>query len=149
RQRQLRHGRARCGDLPDCLQGCRAGIWIFRAGDISFFHGHHRGAAPWREAGRRAAAIAAQLGETAAHVQQFAEAILTTDTRAKIASAEIKIGDRQVRLLGVAKGAGMIAPRLVPHATMLVYLFTDASVASHDLQKLLNDAVQPTFNCIS
>ena len=93
--------------------------------------------------------IAAQLGETAAHVQQFAEAILTTDTRAKIASAEIKIGDRQVRLLGVAKGAGMIAPRLVPHATMLVYLFTDASVASHDLQKLLNDAVQPTFNCIS
>lgn len=93
--------------------------------------------------------IAAQLGETAAHVQQFAAAILTTDTRAKIASAEVKIGDRQVRLFGVAKGAGMIAPRLIPHATMLVYLFTDASVAPPDLQRLLNDAVKPTFNCIS
>jgi len=93
--------------------------------------------------------IAAQLGETSAHVQQFAEAILTTDTRAKIASAEVKVGNRQVHLFGVAKGAGMIAPRLVPHATMLVYLFTDASVAAPDLQTLLNDAVQPTFNCIS
>ncbi|MHB8389074.1 MAG: bifunctional glutamate N-acetyltransferase/amino-acid acetyltransferase ArgJ [Acidobacteriaceae bacterium] len=93
--------------------------------------------------------IAAQLGEKAAHVQQFAEAILTTDTRAKIASAELKIGHRQIRLFGVAKGAGMIAPRLIPHATMLVYLFTDASVAPPDLQRLLNDAVKPTFNCIS
>jgi glutamate N-acetyltransferase/amino-acid N-acetyltransferase len=93
--------------------------------------------------------MAIQLGESSAHVQQFAEAILTTDTRAKIASLQINIGDKQVHLFGVAKGAGMIAPQLVPHATMLVYIFTDANVAAADLQKFLNDAIEPTFNCIS
>jgi len=93
--------------------------------------------------------MATQLGESPAHVQQFAEAILTTDTRAKIASLEINIGDKQVHLFGVAKGAGMIAPQLVPHATMLVYIFTDAKVEAADLQKFLNEAIEPTFNCIS
>lgn len=94
-------------------------------------------------------AIAIQLGDTADHLRQFAEAILTTDTRAKIASVEIGIGDGRVRLFGVAKGAGMIAPRLVPHATMLCYIFTDAKVTASDLQQFLNDAAEPTFNCIS
>ena len=93
--------------------------------------------------------IATRLGESAAHVQQFSEAILTTDTRAKIASVAIDMDDRQVHLFGVAKGAGMIAPQLVPHATMLVYIFTDAKVEAPDLQKFLNDAIEPTFNCIS
>ncbi|MHB1958304.1 MAG: bifunctional glutamate N-acetyltransferase/amino-acid acetyltransferase ArgJ [Acidobacteriaceae bacterium] len=93
--------------------------------------------------------IATRLGESAAQVQQFAEAILTTDTRAKIASVAIDMGDKQVHLFGVAKGAGMIAPQLVPHATMLVYIFTDAKVEAPDLQKFLNDSVEPTFNCIS
>ncbi len=93
--------------------------------------------------------VATQLGDTAAHVQQFAEAILTTDTRAKIASVAINFGDTPVHLLGVAKGAGMIAPQLLPHATMLVYIFTDANVLASDLQKFLNDAIEPTFNCIS
>jgi glutamate N-acetyltransferase / amino-acid N-acetyltransferase len=93
--------------------------------------------------------ITAALGDTAGHLQQFAEAILTTDTRAKIASLQIDIDDKPVHLLGVAKGAGMIAPQLVPHATMLVYIFTDANVAAADLQKFLNDAIEPTFNCIS
>ncbi|MHB1935817.1 MAG: bifunctional glutamate N-acetyltransferase/amino-acid acetyltransferase ArgJ [Acidobacteriaceae bacterium] len=93
--------------------------------------------------------MATQLGDTSAHLQQFAEAILTTDTRAKIASVAINIGDKPVHMLGVAKGAGMIAPQLVPHATMLVYIFTDANVKAPDLQKFLNDAIEPTFNCIS
>ena len=93
--------------------------------------------------------IAAHLGESSAHLEQFAEAILTTDTRAKIASTEIKIAGKPVRIFGVAKGAGMIAPQLVPHATMLVYIFTDADVAASDLQKYLNEAMEPTFNCIS
>ncbi|MGC1872930.1 MAG: bifunctional glutamate N-acetyltransferase/amino-acid acetyltransferase ArgJ [Acidobacteriaceae bacterium] len=93
--------------------------------------------------------IATQLGESPAHVQQFAEAILTTDTRTKIASLQIDIGDKQVHLFGVAKGAGMIAPQLVPHATMLVYIFTDAKVEAADLQNFLNEAIEPTFNCIS
>ena len=93
--------------------------------------------------------IATQLGESPAQVQQFAEAILTTDTRAKIASLEVNIGGKPVHVFGMAKGAGMIAPQLVPHATMLVYIFTDAAVTAPDLQKFLNDAIEPTFNCIS
>ncbi|HTU52234.1 MAG TPA: bifunctional glutamate N-acetyltransferase/amino-acid acetyltransferase ArgJ [Acidobacteriaceae bacterium] len=93
--------------------------------------------------------IATQLGESSAHVQQFAEAILTTDTRAKIASLQIDINGKQVHLFGVAKGAGMIAPQLVPHATMLVYIFTDAKLEATDLQKFLDEAIEPTFNCIS
>ncbi len=93
--------------------------------------------------------IATQIGTSSAHVQQFAEAILTTDTRAKIASLEINIDAKQVRLFGVAKGAGMIAPELVPHATMLVYIFTDAEIEAADLQTFLNEAIEPTFNCIS
>jgi glutamate N-acetyltransferase/amino-acid N-acetyltransferase len=93
--------------------------------------------------------IASELGETPTHLQQFSEAILTTDTRAKIASSAIEIGGRQINILGVAKGAGMIAPQLVPHATMLVYIFTDAKIAAGDLQDFLNRAVEPTFNCIS
>ena len=54
-----------------------------------------------------------------------------------------------MRLAGVCKGAGMIHPQLVPHATMLVYLFTDAGVTPADLDTLLRGAVEPTFNRIS
>ncbi len=93
--------------------------------------------------------IAAALGKTSAHLQQFAEAILTTDTRAKMASAAFETDGKQVNILGVAKGAGMIAPQLVAHATMLVYIFTDAKVPAGDLQNFLHRAVEPTFNCIS
>lgn len=93
--------------------------------------------------------ISAKLGSTSAHVQQFAEAILTTDTRAKIAHAHVTIMGKPIRIFGVAKGAGMIYPQLVPHATMLVYLFTDAKIAAADLRALLHGAVEETFNCIS
>ena len=93
--------------------------------------------------------IASELGNSAAHLQQFAEAILTTDTRAKMASAVLSIGGKKVNIFGVAKGAGMIAPQLVPHATMLVYIFTDAKILAVDLSTFLDDAVEQTFNCIS
>jgi glutamate N-acetyltransferase/amino-acid N-acetyltransferase len=93
--------------------------------------------------------IAAHLGKSPEHLQQFAEAILTTDTCSKIASATLDIGGKQVNIFGVAKGAGMIAPQLVPHATMLVYIFTDAKIAANDLKTFLQQAVEPTFNCIS
>ncbi len=93
--------------------------------------------------------IAAKLGDTPVHLKQFSEAILTTDTRAKVSSAAIEIGGKQLKIFGVAKGAGMIAPQLVPHATMLVYIFTDAKIPTGDLQSFLNSAVESTFNCIS
>ena len=67
--------------------------------------------------------------------RRFAQAILTTDTRAKVAHAQFDADGKTVRIAGVCKGAGMIHPRLESaarsgalHATMLVYLFTDAAV---------------------
>lgn len=76
----------------------------------------------------------------------FAEAIMTTDTRRKVASEQIAIGKNVVNIAGVAKGSGMIHPQL---ATMLVYLFTDLSAASGQLRPLLKDACEETFNCLS
>lgn len=91
----------------------------------------------------------AGLGPTADHLLQFAQAILTTDTRAKIAHAQLSIRGTMVRILGVGKGAGMIHPQLTPHATMLVYLFTDAGATGTDMRALLQRAVDESFNCIS
>lgn len=78
--------------------------------------------------------------------RRFARAIMTTDTRMKAASATAQIDGKKVTFLGVAKGAGMIHPRL---ATMLVYLFTDAEASAKDLQAALRDAVATTLNRIS
>jgi glutamate N-acetyltransferase/amino-acid N-acetyltransferase len=96
-----------------------------------------------------APAARANLGETNAHATAFATAILTTDTRLKIAQASFEIDGRTVSLFGCCKGAGMIGPQLVPHATMLVYLFTDLAATSDELQPLLNAAVADSFNCIT
>ncbi len=90
------------------------------------------------------------LGSSAAHLEQMARAIMTTDTRIKLASASIEAEGRIVRLAGVAKGAGMIYPRLAaPHATMLVYIFTDAIIQPEAAADLLGRAVETTFNRIS
>lgn len=76
----------------------------------------------------------------------FATAIMTTDTRAKIASAEFEFKGRKAGIAGVAKGAGMIHPNM---ATMLVYLFTDVAASPRELQKSLQAAVDQSFNNIS
>jgi len=76
----------------------------------------------------------------------FAHAIMTTDTRPKVASSRFKAGSREVTLLGIAKGSGMIHPQL---ATMLVYLFTDVAASSGEMQRLLRDACDQSFNSMS
>lgn len=75
-----------------------------------------------------------------------ANAIMTTDTFAKMATAQIKIGGKTVSINGIAKGSGMIAPDM---ATMLVFIFTDAKITAKILQKSLTAAVNPSFNCIT
>ncbi len=75
-----------------------------------------------------------------------AGAIMTTDTFPKGASAEAKIGGRTVRIAGIAKGSGMIAPDM---ATMLAYVFTDAAVPPDLLQRLTSRAVERSFNAIT
>lgn len=97
--------------------------------------------------------IVAKLGElisaraaSGAAVLELASAIMTTDTRPKIASARFQTNDGSVNLLGVAKGSGMIHPNL---ATMLVYAFSDVSAKAADLKRLLRNACGETFNCMS
>jgi glutamate N-acetyltransferase/amino-acid N-acetyltransferase len=79
-------------------------------------------------------------------VLAFSHAIMTTDTRAKIASARFRVQSKDVTVLGIAKGAGMIHPQL---ATMLVYLFTDAGASPRELQILLREACDESLNCMS
>src|SRR5271170_4789918 len=100
-------------------------------------------------------ALKGELGDTAAHAEMFARAIMTTDTKMKVAQAVVDVdgvlGEKlQVRIWGTAKGAGMIHPQLgPPHATMLTYLFTDVVADSEELGDLLEPAVERSFNSIS
>lgn len=75
-----------------------------------------------------------------------AAAICTTDAFVKIASREIAVDGRTFRIAGMAKGAGMIGPRM---ATMLGVLTTDFPIDATSLDRLLRDSVEKTFNCIS
>ncbi len=79
-------------------------------------------------------------------LMEAAKAIMTTDTYPKIATARVKLGDAEVIINGVAKGAGMIAPDM---ATMLAYVFTDAPIASGALQPMLAKSVERSFNAIT
>jgi len=78
--------------------------------------------------------------------QDAATAITTTDTFPKAAGRDARIGGVPVRLNGIAKGSGMIAPDM---ATMLAFLFTDAAIPAPVLQRLLKRAGDRSFNCIS
>ncbi len=75
-----------------------------------------------------------------------ASAIMTTDTRPKVAYEECKIGNKLVKISGIAKGSGMIAPNM---ATMLSFIFTDANIPSVFLKSILKKITQTTFNSIT
>ncbi|MBV1706147.1 MAG: bifunctional glutamate N-acetyltransferase/amino-acid acetyltransferase ArgJ [Hyphomicrobiales bacterium] len=79
-------------------------------------------------------------------INAAAEAIMTTDTFPKRATACVDFGGVEVTISGIAKGAGMIAPDM---ATMLAYIFTDAPIAAPVLQALLGAGVKDTFNAIT
>ncbi len=79
-------------------------------------------------------------------MEDFARAIMTTDTRPKIASVKIRMAGAEVTIAGVAKGAGMISPKM---ATMLAYLVTDAAVSSTQLKAALKAALPNSFNAIT
>jgi glutamate N-acetyltransferase/amino-acid N-acetyltransferase len=88
--------------------------------------------------------LAGQLSEAA--IQGAAEAIMTTDTFPKGASAVVQGDGGPIHISGIAKGSGMIAPDM---ATMLVYIFTDAKISATNLQKMLSRHVDATFNSIT
>jgi glutamate N-acetyltransferase/amino-acid N-acetyltransferase len=88
-------------------------------------------------------------GSLSSSVDDFskaAEAMMTTDTFPKWASAELIIEGKAIRLLGLAKGAGMIHPNM---ATMLAFIVTDAEVESQHLREALTAAVGISFHCLT
>lgn len=95
---------------------------------------------------REAPALAEKLTGEAQAFSQFTRAILTTDKRPKWAAEEFRVGGKTVRVIGCAKGAGMIQPNM---ATMLAFIATDARIAAPLLQRALRSAVASTFNAIT
>jgi glutamate N-acetyltransferase/amino-acid N-acetyltransferase len=93
--------------------------------------------------------LAASIGSDAEHFEQAAHAILTTDLVEKTAFASVEIDGREVRIAAFGKGSGMIHPQLVPHATMLVYVLTDAAIEPPVLDAYLRQAIEVSFNRIS
>jgi len=92
-------------------------------------------------------------GTKATSFHKAAEAIMTTDTKVKIAHASFHLAGREVRIWGCAKGAGMIHPKMTtsgkPHATMLGFILTDLKAHTKDLQSALSDATEESFNCVT
>jgi glutamate N-acetyltransferase / amino-acid N-acetyltransferase len=88
--------------------------------------------------------LTSSAGASTDHLQRFAEAILTTDSKPKLASVPLRSGRGAVT--GMAKGSGMIHPQL---ATMLVYLLTDVVVTPAELKTTLRKSCDESFNAIS
>lgn len=102
---------------------------------------------------------AVELGDTPAHGEQAAEAIMTSDTRRKQLAVAFKFRGKTIRVGGICKGAGMIQPGMSAngrrpaaaplHATMLCFITTDAAIERAALQTALNEAVALSFNRIT
>ncbi|NDV62594.1 bifunctional glutamate N-acetyltransferase/amino-acid acetyltransferase ArgJ [Puniceicoccales bacterium CK1056] len=86
------------------------------------------------------------LGTNSADGLKAAEAILTSDTYSKLVSVEVPTSRGTVRISGMAKGAGMIEPNM---ATMLAFICTDGQVGATDLQAVLSEAVDASFNAVT
>ena len=98
--------------------------------------------------------LAGSIGAEADHFMELAQAIITTDLVEKTAFARIEVAGadgamKEIRIAGVGKGSGMIHPQLVPHATMLMYVLTDAEIEPDVLNEYLRPAIDVSFNRIS
>jgi glutamate N-acetyltransferase / amino-acid N-acetyltransferase len=130
----------RTAERAAALLGCRAEqIAVASTGIIG-----HQLPMDKIEAGIATAVAGLSAGPDA--FQTVAASIMTTDTRPKIVSMRQTIAGKEVTLLGIAKGAAMIGPRM---ATMLGFLLTDAPLWANDLQDIFSDAVEHSFNCLS
>ena len=89
---------------------------------------------------------ARELGDDNESFERAARAILTTDTRIKVATRLLALSGGEVRITGFAKGAAMMGPNM---ATMLAFVLTDACVAKDDLAAFAPEAAARSFNCIS
>lgn len=99
---------------------------------------------PYEKITSTVADLVANLREDA--IEMAAQAMMTTDTFPKGAAATVQGEGGEIRIAGIAKGSGMIAPDM---ATMLVYIFTDAKISAANLQKMVSRNVDETFNSIT
>ena len=90
--------------------------------------------------------VAGRLAADADTVVTAARGMMTTDTRPKLAGSSFRSGAGECTLFGMAKGAAMVGPRM---ATMLGVILTDAALIPADAQRLLGEATEKTFNCVS
>jgi len=103
--------------------------------------GHLYDLAKFRAGVREAASALSEDG-----LEDFARAIMTTDTRPKMASMKLRLGGAKVTIAGAVKGVGMISPHM---ATMLGYVMTDAAASSAELRDALKAALPESFNAIT
>lgn len=103
-------------------------------------------ALPMESVKKGIASASGGLGRTVKHGCAAADALLTSDTRRKMAGVTVDTANGPVKIGGIAKGAGMIEPNM---ATMLAFLTTDARIPTAVLQAALHEAVNPTFNAIT
>jgi len=80
------------------------------------------------------------------HVDDFSDAILTTDTCRKVVKKSVMISDKKISIMGIAKGSGMIRPDM---ATMLAFICTDIDISVRDLKNALTSASEKSFNRIT
>ncbi|WP_314587524.1 bifunctional glutamate N-acetyltransferase/amino-acid acetyltransferase ArgJ [Paenibacillus terrigena] len=90
--------------------------------------------------------LPARLSSDAAGAEEFSQAILTTDLVKKEICVAVQVGGQTVHIAGAAKGSGMIHPNM---ATMLAFMTTDAVIDQADLQQLLGQTTDVTFNMIT
>jgi len=91
-------------------------------------------------------AAAVKLGRSETSLIAGARGMLTTDTIHKLAGRTVRIGDRDIQITGMAKGAAMMGPNM---ATMLALIMTDAPLTPDDAQQALRAATDDSFNCMS
>ncbi|MFO0911508.1 MAG: bifunctional glutamate N-acetyltransferase/amino-acid acetyltransferase ArgJ [Pirellulales bacterium] len=105
--------------------------------------GHHL---PMEKVAAGISKAAAQLGATPEHLMAAQRGIMTTDTREKMASRTLELAGRTITITGLAKGAGMIGPKM---ATLLSIVMTDARLAAAEAQQVLGRVAEASFNSIS
>ncbi len=101
---------------------------------------------PMKKIEKGIALAAPLLSDDADSFDAAARGLLTTDTVTKVSARGLTIGGKEVRIVGMAKGAAMIGPKM---ATMLGLILTDANISKEDAQAALGPAVDDSFNCIS
>ncbi|MEI8228055.1 MAG: bifunctional glutamate N-acetyltransferase/amino-acid acetyltransferase ArgJ [Planctomycetota bacterium] len=137
--RGLDDARRMAAAAADRLSVPEAGVLVLSTGIIGEF-------LPLAKIEAGIATVAGRLGNDTDTIVTAARGMMTTDTRPKLSGSTFSAGGRTYTLFGMAKGAAMVGPRL---ATMLGIVLTDAPVRPADAQRLLGEAAEQTFNCVS